>query len=100
MDATQAQWRRIGQALRHWRRRAGLTQAQVGAQLGYHHSQISKLENGLRELHVDVLRQADLLLNTGGELVRMATSVRLGQWVGAAGVLPAADESPHAGACR
>ncbi|UVS79101.1 helix-turn-helix transcriptional regulator [Actinokineospora sp. UTMC 2448] len=94
MDAKQAQWRQIGLALRHWRRRAGLTQAQLGDRLGYHHSQISKLENGSREPLVDVLRRADRVLGTGGELARMTTSLRLGQWVGGAGVLAANENAP------
>ncbi|WP_206743657.1 helix-turn-helix transcriptional regulator, partial [Kitasatospora sp. MBT66] len=37
-------WQAFGLRLRQWRRRAGLTQAQLGAEIGYDHTAVSKLE--------------------------------------------------------
>lgn len=64
----------FGRQLRTWRRRAGLTQAQLGQRVGYHHTLISKLENGLREPPLGLVRQLDDLLGTRGELIDLATS--------------------------
>ncbi len=41
-------WQAFGARLRHWRRRAGLTQARLAAVIGYDHTAISKLEHGTR----------------------------------------------------
>ncbi|KOV30152.1 hypothetical protein ADK60_16855, partial [Streptomyces sp. XY431] len=41
-------WQAFGLRLRQWRRRAGLTQAQLGAEIGYDHTAVSKLEHGTR----------------------------------------------------
>lgn len=43
-------WREFGARLRHWRRRAGLTQAQLGAGIGYDHTAVSKIEHGARRV--------------------------------------------------
>ncbi|WP_343239014.1 helix-turn-helix transcriptional regulator, partial [Streptomyces sp. SID9124] len=62
-------WRVFGTRLRHWRRRAGLTQAQVGARVGYDHTAISKLEHGSRRTPLPLARRLDGLLAAGGDLV-------------------------------
>jgi transcriptional regulator with XRE-family HTH domain len=65
---------RFGRQLRAWRRRAGLTQAQLGHRVGYHHTLISKLENGSREAPLGLVRRLDDLLGARGELTDLATS--------------------------
>jgi len=69
-DARSAEaWRAFGVRLREWRRRAGLTQAQVGARVGYDHTAISKLEHGTRKTPLPLARRLDELLTADGELV-------------------------------
>ncbi|WP_162002604.1 helix-turn-helix transcriptional regulator [Streptomyces sp. CB01881] len=63
-----ALWRAFGTLLRHWRRRAGLTQAQLGAEIGYDHTAVSKLEHGTRRTTPRVADRLDDLLAAGGEL--------------------------------
>ncbi|MFJ1616863.1 helix-turn-helix domain-containing protein [Streptomyces sp. NPDC088251] len=62
-------WRAFGTRLRQWRRRAGLTQAQVGARVGYDHTAISKLEHGTRKASLPLARRLDDLLAAGGDLL-------------------------------
>lgn len=62
-------WRAFGARLRHWRRRAGLTQAQVGLRVGYDHTAISKLEHGSRRTPLPLARRLDDLLAAGGDLL-------------------------------
>ncbi|GAB3155369.1 helix-turn-helix transcriptional regulator [Micromonospora sonneratiae] len=66
-------WAEFGRRLRGWRRRAGLTQAQVARQVGYDHTVISKLESGRREPPSRLVRRLDELLQTGGELLAACT---------------------------
>lgn len=69
-DARTAEaWRSFGTRLRQWRRRAGLTQAQVGARVGYDHTAISKLEHGARKTPLPLARRLDELLTAGGDLL-------------------------------
>ncbi|MFI9627959.1 helix-turn-helix domain-containing protein [Streptomyces sp. NPDC052042] len=69
-DARTAEaWRAFGIRLRRWRRRAGLTQAQVGARVGYDHTAISKLEHGTRKTPLPLARRLDDLLTAGGDLL-------------------------------
>ncbi|MFI5750738.1 helix-turn-helix domain-containing protein [Streptomyces sp. NPDC051644] len=62
-------WRAFGTRLRQWRRRAGLTQVQVGARVGYDHTAISKLEHGTRRAPLPLARRLDDLLTAGGDLL-------------------------------
>ncbi|GAA4688049.1 helix-turn-helix transcriptional regulator [Streptomyces chumphonensis] len=64
-------WSDFGRRLRYWRSRAGLTQAQLGELLGYHHSHISKVERGFRGPPPRFSEAADGLLGTGGELAAL-----------------------------
>ncbi|MFF5715578.1 helix-turn-helix domain-containing protein [Streptomyces buecherae] len=65
-------WTEFGRQLRHCRRRAGLTQHQLGLRLGYHHSVVSKWESGKRELPASLVRRLDAVLGAGGELSAIA----------------------------
>ncbi|GAA2443816.1 helix-turn-helix transcriptional regulator [Streptomyces pulveraceus] len=69
-DARTAEvWRAFGTLLRQWRRRAGLTQAQVGARVGYDHTAISKLEHGTRRTPLPLARRLDELMSADGALL-------------------------------
>lgn len=62
-------WESFGSRLRLWRRRAGLTQAQVGTRVGYDHTAISRLERGSRKTPLPLARRLDRLLSAGGDLL-------------------------------
>ncbi|MFD8750705.1 helix-turn-helix domain-containing protein [Kitasatospora sp. NPDC059577] len=62
-------WEEFGARLRHWRRRAGLTQAQLGAGIGYDHTAVSKIEHGSRRVTPRVADRIDELLGAGGEVI-------------------------------
>lgn len=70
----------FGDQLRRWRMRANLSQSQVGARVGYHHSQISKLENGTRRPSIQVVRKLDTVLETGGRLSQVFAAGGLSSW--------------------
>ncbi|MEU2250174.1 helix-turn-helix transcriptional regulator [Streptomyces sp. NPDC019224] len=72
-------WRAFGVRLRHWRRRAGLTQAQVGARIGYDHTAISKLEHGSRRTPLPLARRLDHLLAADGDLVAACEEAEAGE---------------------
>ncbi|WP_406207707.1 helix-turn-helix domain-containing protein [Kitasatospora sp. NBC_01560] len=63
-----AHWRAFGARLRHWRRLAGLTQAQLGTEIGYDHTAVSKLEHGTRRTSPRIAGRLDDLLAAGGDL--------------------------------
>ncbi|MFC8722730.1 helix-turn-helix domain-containing protein, partial [Kitasatospora sp. NPDC057198] len=63
-------WQEFGALLRHWRRHAGWTQAQLGTAVGYDHTAVSRLEHGARRATPRLVRQIDELLGSGGELTR------------------------------
>ncbi|MEU3955584.1 helix-turn-helix transcriptional regulator, partial [Streptomyces achromogenes] len=67
-------WAEFGRRLRAWRRRAGLTQSQLGLRVGYHHSLISRLEAGLREPPAGLVGRLDSVLGAGGELAAVAAA--------------------------
>ncbi|MEU9133452.1 helix-turn-helix transcriptional regulator [Kitasatospora sp. NPDC048540] len=62
-------WRAFGARLRQWRRLAGLTQARLGAEVGYDHTAISRLENGTRRATLHLAHRLDALLAAGGDLL-------------------------------
>ncbi|MGW4022038.1 helix-turn-helix domain-containing protein [Streptomyces sp. NPDC005009] len=74
--ADEARWAEFGRLLRSLRRAAGLTQLQLGLRVGYHHSLVSKLEAGLREPPVGLVRRLDAVLETGGELAAVVAAPR------------------------
>ncbi|MBM7773113.1 transcriptional regulator with XRE-family HTH domain [Actinokineospora baliensis] len=61
----------FGWRLRHWRRARGLSQAELGARLGYGDSHLSKVESGDRWPPPDLPDRADRVLDTGGELAAL-----------------------------
>jgi len=61
----------FGRRLRHWRRIAGLTQADLGRKLAYDHSFISRVECGTRWPPRDLAVHCDDVLGTGQELVHL-----------------------------
>ncbi|MFE5259815.1 helix-turn-helix domain-containing protein [Streptomyces coelicoflavus] len=74
--AAGAPWAEFGRRLRSLRRAAGLTQLQLGLRVGYHHSAVSKLEAGLREPPVGLVRRLDAVLETDGELAAILAQPR------------------------
>ncbi|RLK53680.1 helix-turn-helix domain-containing protein [Actinokineospora cianjurensis] len=66
-----AHWPEFGRRMREWRRRAGLTQAQLGLRVGYHHSLISKLESGVRVPPAGLVDCLDQILGADGELIAL-----------------------------
>lgn len=62
----------FGARLRYWREVRGFTQAQLGRQLGYADSSISKLESAVRRPTPELARHCDDILDTGGELAALA----------------------------
>lgn len=58
----------FGSLLKHWRKRAGMSQARLAAELGYHNSVISRWETGARQPPLDQIRRIDAVLATGGRL--------------------------------
>ncbi|MFG3055805.1 helix-turn-helix domain-containing protein [Kitasatospora sp. NPDC048239] len=62
-------WRTFGIRLRHWRRRAGYTQAQLGAAVGYDHTAISRFEHGTRRAGPRLAARFDELLAADGDLL-------------------------------
>ncbi|MEV4616908.1 helix-turn-helix transcriptional regulator [Kitasatospora sp. NPDC049258] len=62
-------WQAFGSRLRHWRRRAGLTQTRLGTAVGYDHTAISKLEHGTRRATPHLAQRLDRLLAADGDLL-------------------------------
>ena len=69
-------WAEFGRQLRCHRRRAGLTQVQLGRRVGYHHTFISRLEGGLREPPFGLVCRLDVVLETGGRLAAALAAPR------------------------
>lgn len=61
----------LGPTLRRLRLLAGYSQVRLAAELGYHHSVISRWETGDRNPPHDQLKRLDDLLRTGGRLTRL-----------------------------
>ncbi|MFD6910118.1 multiprotein-bridging factor 1 family protein, partial [Streptomyces sp. NPDC060077] len=61
----------LGPTLRQLRLLAGYSQVRLAAELGYHHSVISRWETGDRNPPPDQLKRLDDLLRTGGRLTRL-----------------------------
>ncbi|MFF6999971.1 multiprotein-bridging factor 1 family protein [Streptomyces sp. NPDC008313] len=64
----------FGSTLRRLRLLAGYSQVRLAAELGYHHSVISRWETGDRNPPHDQLKRLDDLLHTGGRLTRLRTA--------------------------
>jgi transcriptional regulator with XRE-family HTH domain len=61
----------FGRRLRHWRKSAALTQADLGRLLMYDPSYISRMESGSRWPPREVAQRCDDLLGAGRELVEL-----------------------------
>ncbi|MGW4214458.1 helix-turn-helix domain-containing protein [Lentzea sp. NPDC004789] len=66
----------FGLQLRRLREQVGLTQVQLAARLGYHHTYVSKIESGAREPRISFASKADDVLAAGGTLLALATKIR------------------------
>ncbi|NUW00859.1 helix-turn-helix transcriptional regulator [Streptomyces sp. CAI 127] len=61
-------WQLVGAQLRHFRKRAGLTQAALAERLTVGEDTIASIEQGRRSLQLDLAVRLDELLDTGGVL--------------------------------
>jgi transcriptional regulator with XRE-family HTH domain len=66
----------FGDELRYWRLAAGLSQEQLGDQIGYSGAQVGAVENGRRMPRMEFAERCDKVLNTGGALVRQLERVK------------------------
>lgn len=67
--------RTVGRLVRLWRERAGMTQAELGAAIGYGAEHVSSVERARRIPKPEFLRAADEVLGAGGILAAMAEDV-------------------------
>ncbi|KPC81793.1 MULTISPECIES: helix-turn-helix domain-containing protein [Streptomyces] len=73
---TAAPWAEFGQQLKCLRRRAGLTQRQLGQRVGYHHSLISRWESGTREPMPGAVDCLERVLDAHGVLSSLVAAPR------------------------
>jgi transcriptional regulator with XRE-family HTH domain len=66
----------FGDELRHWRLAAGLSQEQLGEQIGYSGAQVGAVETARRMPGMDLAERCDKALATGGALVRQLTGLK------------------------
>ncbi len=78
-DGTDDLFKTIGKQVKLLRERAGLTQKELGEQLGYSEEQISSIERGRRTPTPEFLDAADKLLGAGGLLAVAKEDVRRAQ---------------------
>ncbi|MFS4106908.1 helix-turn-helix domain-containing protein [Streptomyces sp. NPDC004690] len=83
-DAMEAGWddeesaavlRTVGRIIKKFRERAGLTQAELGAAIGYSEEQVSSVERGRRAPKGQFLLDADRVLNAGGVIAELKKDV-------------------------
>lgn len=67
--------RMVGRQVKLWRERAGLTQAELGAAIGYGEEQVSSVERGRRIPKPEFLNQADQALDADGILAALTADV-------------------------
>ncbi|MFI1090983.1 helix-turn-helix domain-containing protein [Streptomyces sp. NPDC020917] len=65
----------VGRQIKLWRERAGLTQAELGARIGYSEEQVSSVERGRRSPKPEFLDAADEALGAGGMLATFKVDV-------------------------
>ncbi|PWI45990.1 helix-turn-helix transcriptional regulator [Streptomyces sp. ICBB 8177] len=68
--------RTVGKQIKLWRERAGLTQAELGARIGYGEDQVSSVERGRRVPKPEFLEAADDVLGAGGFLKAMTEDIK------------------------
>lgn len=74
-DATSDIVRTVGRQIKLWRERAGLTQAELGAAIGYGEDLVSSVERGRRIPRPEFLAKADEALGAGGILAAFTDDV-------------------------
>ncbi|MEW5353801.1 MULTISPECIES: helix-turn-helix transcriptional regulator [unclassified Streptomyces] len=83
-DAMEAGWddeesaavlRTVGRIIKKFRERAGLTQAELGAAIGYSEEQVSSVERGRRAPSAQFLGEADRVLGAGGLILELLKDV-------------------------
>lgn len=79
-DESIAMLKAVGRQIKLWRESAQLTQAELGAALGYSEETVSALERGRRVPKPEFLDRADELLCAGGHLTAMKKDVEEAQY--------------------
>ncbi|MFF5479087.1 Scr1 family TA system antitoxin-like transcriptional regulator [Streptomyces sp. NPDC012935] len=74
-EEAEAVLRTVGRQIRMWREAAGMTQADLGAAIGYGEEMVSSVERGRRIPKPDFLDKADEVLGAGGKLSAMKEDV-------------------------
>ncbi|MDT0380676.1 helix-turn-helix transcriptional regulator [Streptomyces sp. DSM 42041] len=67
-DESAAVLKVVGRQIKLWRREAGLTQAELGAEIGYGEEMVSSVERGIRAPKPEFLDGADRVLEADGKL--------------------------------
>lgn len=81
VDGTGAPAPRVGfgATLRYWRKRAGLTQLRLAAELGYHNSVISRWESGGKLPPPEHVRHIDAIVGADGALTQLRSDIAGGK---------------------
>ncbi|CAL9566687.1 hypothetical protein SUDANB58_04753 [Streptomyces sp. enrichment culture] len=74
-DESAAVLRTVGRVVKMCRERAGMTQAELGAAIGYSEEQVSSVERGRRAPKGPFLEGADRVLRTGGMILGLRKDV-------------------------
>ncbi|MBP0457571.1 helix-turn-helix domain-containing protein [Streptomyces montanisoli] len=74
-DDSGAVLKAVGRQLKSWRERAGLTQGELGAAIGYGDEQVASVERGRRVPRPEYLDKADEALDAGGIIAAMKVDV-------------------------
>jgi len=74
-DDSGAVLRTVGRQIKLWREAAGLTQAELGARIGYGEEQVSAVERARRIPKPEFLDKADEVLGAGGKIAEMKKDV-------------------------
>ncbi|WP_155060313.1 helix-turn-helix domain-containing protein [Streptomyces blattellae] len=67
--------RTVGKVIKMWREQKGLTQAELGAAIGYSEEQVSSVERGRRAPKAQFLEAADQVLGAGGMIAGLTKDV-------------------------
>ena len=74
-DDSSAVMRMVGRQIKMWRDAARLTQAELGAAIGYGEEMVSKVERGIRVPKPEFLENSDRVLKAGGKLIALKADV-------------------------
>jgi transcriptional regulator with XRE-family HTH domain len=74
-DDSSGVMRMVGRMIKMWREAAHLTQAELGAAIGYGEEMVSKVERGVRVPKAEFLENADRVLKAGGKLSALKEEV-------------------------